>query len=330
MKPLKIKNITIDIPVILAPMAGITNLAYRKLMKEQDCPLVVTEMVSDFALHYGNKETINMLQSCEEEHPLSVQLFGGSKDSLLKGAKVLFDLGGFEILDINLGCPVNKVVKEGSGSSWLKHERQEELYEAIKSLVEISPVPITCKIRLGWDEESINVVPTCKLLEKAGVSMIAIHARTRSMMYSGTPKYEYIKQAKEAVNIPIIANGDINSLEDALKVIELTSCDGVMIGRGALGNPLLIKQLVTYFKNGEEIQEATILDKIEFLKKHFTLLKELKGEFKAVAEMRGLSPHYFKNFENAKRYRMMFTMMKSESDFNQIIKNIIFEQNEVL
>ena len=329
MKDLFIKNIKIGIPVILAPMAGITNFEYRKLLKEQGCPLVVTEMVSDFALHYGNKETINMLKSDDMEKPLSVQLFGGTKESLLLGVNVLNNLGGFEILDINLGCPVNKVVKEGSGSCWLKNERQDELYEAIKAVVEVSKYPVTCKIRLGWDEETINVVNTCKLLEKAGVSLIAIHARTRSMMYSGTPKYEYIKLAKEAVNIPIIANGDINSVDDAIRVLKLTNADGVMIGRGALGNPFLIKELVHYFETGERLPSSTLKDKIIFVKKHFEYLKQLKGEFKAVAEMRGLSPHYFKHFENSKKIRMMFTMMKSESDFLNICEEIMnsFQNN---
>ena len=323
MKKLVIKDINIGLPIILAPMAGITNFAYRKLMKEQDCPLVVTEMVSDFALHYGNKETINMLKTNEFEKPLSVQLFGGTKESLLLGVNVLNNLGGFEILDINLGCPVNKVVKEGSGSCWLKNERQEELFEAIKAVVETSKYPVTCKIRLGWDEESINVVETCKLLEKAGVSLIAIHARTRSMMYSGTPKYEYIKLAKEAISIPIIANGDINSVDDAIKVLEITKADGIMIGRGALGNPYLIKELVTYFNKNERLPSSSLKDKIMFVKRHFEYLKELKGEFKAVAEMRGLSPHYFKHFENSKKIRMMFTTMKSEQDFLKICEEII-------
>ena len=323
MKELRIKDIVIPIPVILAPMAGITNFAYRKLMKDQGCPLVVSEMVSDFALHYGNKETINMLHTDDYERPLSIQLFGGSKDSILKGAKVLFDRGGFEILDINLGCPVNKVVKEGSGSCWLKKEREEELFEMMKALVEISPVPVTAKIRLGWDLDSINVVTTCKNLEKAGVSLIAIHARTRSMMYSGSPMYEYIKLAKESVSIPVIANGDINSLDDAKRVLELTNADGVMIGRGALGNPNLIKQLVAYFNKENEIEDSTLEERIDLLKTHFAYLKELKGEYRTVSEMRGLSPHYLKNFKDSKKYRMMFTTMKSEADFLNICEEIL-------
>ncbi len=322
MKEMNVKNIKIDTPLILAPMAGITNSAYRKMMKELNCPLTVSEMVSDFALFYGNKETINMLYTDSKDHPLSVQLFGGSKDSLLKGAKVLFEKGGFEILDINLGCPVNKVVKENAGSSWLKIGREEELYSAIKGLVDISPVPVTCKIRLGWDEDSINVVSTCKILEKAGVSLITIHARTRSAMYSGTPKYEYIKLAKEAVKIPIIANGDINSVDDVDRIIKLTNCDGVMIGRGALGNPILIKQIYEYFNHLEISHESTLDERIEFLKKHFNYLEELKGEFKAVSEMRGLSPHYLKGFNNMKKYKARLTTMKSKSEFYDICNDI--------
>lgn len=328
MKKLIIKNVDIGLPIILAPMAGITNFAYRKLMKEMECPLVVTEMVSDFALHYGNKETINMLKTDSFEHPLSVQLFGGSKESLLKGAKVLFKLGGFEILDINLGCPVPKVVKENAGSCWLKKERNEELYEAIKSLVDISPVPVTCKIRLGWDESSINVVETCKTLEKAGVSLIAIHGRTRSQMYQGKARFEEIKEAKASVKIPIIANGDINSLQDAIDVLEYTKCDGVMIGRGALGNPYLIKQLVEYFKTGVILNDSTLEERIEYLKKHFYYLLELKGEYKAVAEMRGLSSHYLKGFSNVKKHRISFTMMKSKQEFEEICSSIIKEYKE--
>jgi nifR3 family TIM-barrel protein len=189
--------------------------------------------------------------------------------------------------------------------------------------VDISPVPVTAKIRLGWDLECINVVETVKTLEKAGVSLIAIHARTRSMLYSGEPMYEYIKLAKESVNIPIIANGDINSLEDAKRVLTLTNADGVMIGRGGLGNPNLIKQLVAYFKNEEEISNSTLEERISDLKTHFSYLKELKGEYRTVSEMRGLSPHYLKGFKDSKKYRVMFSSMKSEADFLNICEEIL-------
>ncbi len=322
MNKVKIGNVEINYPLILAPMAGITNLSYRKMMKELGCPLTVSEMVSDFALHYGNKETIKMIDTSEIDHPLSIQLFGGSKESLLNGAKVLFKLGGFDILDINLGCPVNKVVKEKAGSSWLKEERKEELYEAIKSLVDISPVPVTCKIRLGWDENSINVVSTCKTLEKAGVKMIAIHARTRSMMYSGDPKYEYIKLAKEAVKIPIFANGDINSIEKVKEILEYTKCDGVMIGRGALGNPILIKQIVEMFSCLPISKDSTLSQRVDFMIIHFNYLMELKGEFKAISEMRGLSTHYLKGFNGMKKFKLKLISMKSKEEFYQIAMEI--------
>lgn len=329
MGKLKIGNIELENNIILAPMAGITNLAYRKLLKSFGCGLVVSEMISDFALIYGNKETIKMLETCKEERPLAVQLFGGSKDSLVRGAKILLEYGNFDILDINLGCPVPKVVKENAGSSWLKKGREEELFETIKSVVEISSKPVTVKIRLGWDEGSINVVETCKLLEKAGVAMIAIHGRTRSQFYLGKADYEYIRLAKEAVNIPVIANGDIDTLEKAIEVLNYTKADGLMIGRGALGNPKLITQIDEYLKTGKVIENATKDEKIEALCKHFDELKLLKGEFKAFSEMRGLSSHYLKGIHGMKPYKVKFTQMKSEADFYEIISQIK-EETEIL
>jgi nifR3 family TIM-barrel protein len=322
MDKLYIGNVEIANRIILAPMAGITNLAYRSFMKPFGCGLVVSEMVSDYALIYGNKETRKMLETKQEEHPLAVQLFGGSKESLVKGAKILLDIGNFEILDINLGCPVPKVVKENAGSSWLKKERQEELYEAIHEIVSISSKPVTCKIRLGWDENTINVVETCKILEKAGVALIAIHGRTRAAMYLGHANYQYIKEAKENVQIPIIANGDINSLEDAIKVLEITKADGIMLGRGALGNPKLVTQIDHYLKTGEKLPDATFSEQISYLIGHFESLLALKGEFKCVSEMRGIASHYLKGFPNVKYFKARLSQMKSKEEFYQIIQDI--------
>lgn len=316
---LKIKDIELSAPVIAAPMAGITNAAYRRLLKEADCPLTVTEMVSDCALIYGNKETIDMIRAKKEDHPLSVQLFGGSKETILKAAEVLFSLGGFEILDLNLGCPVHKVVKGNAGSSWLKPERRGELADMVNALVALSPVPITCKVRLGWDESSICLPETCSILEQAGVSLIAVHARTRSQMYSGSPQYEILKQVRPQVGIPLIANGDIRTLDDALNVMKTTGCDGVMIGRGALGNPNLIRQIVGYFKTGKRIPDASFEERIEALRKHYAYLKELKGESKASAEMRGLASHYLKGIENAREFRARLSTMRNESEFQEIL-----------
>lgn len=319
---LKIGAIELGAPVIAAPMAGITNPAYRRLLKEFDCPLSVTEMVSDCALFYGNKETVEMIRAEKGDHPLSVQLFGGSKETILKGAKVLFSLGGFEILDLNLGCPVHKVVKGNAGSSWLKPARREELLDMVSALVAISPVPVTCKVRLGWDESSICLLETCAVLEQAGVSLIAVHARTRSQMYAGTPRYEFLKPVKERIRIPLIANGDIRSLDDALNVMEATGCDGVMIGRGALGNPNLIRQVVRYFQTGERLPDSSLRERIAALKKHYAYLKEQKGENRATAEMRGLASHYLRGMENAREYRKRLTTMQSESEFLSVVSDL--------
>ena len=322
MNKLKIGNIELESNIILAPMAGITNLAYRTMMKPFGCGLVVSEMVSDYALIYGNKETINMLQTNEIERPLSVQLFGGSKESLVNGAKKLLEIGDFEILDINLGCPVPKVVKENAGSSWLKLGREEELYETIKEIVSVSSKPVTCKIRLGWDNDSINCVNTCKILEKAGVSLIAIHGRTRSEFYLGHADYEQIKLAKEAVNIPIIANGDINSLDEAIEVLEYTHADGLMLGRGALGNPKLITQIDTYLKTGTKIPDASIEERITYMYDHFNLLEKLKGEFKACQEFRGISTHYLKGIIASRKFKVRLSQMKSKQEFFDIMEDL--------
>ena len=323
MKKLKIGNIELESNIILAPMAGITNLAYRRLLKPFGCGLVVSEMISDFALIYSNKETFEMIKDDKEEHPLAIQLFGGSASSLKEGARILCNRANFDILDINLGCPVPKVVKENAGSSWLKKGREEELFEAIKGVVEVSSKPVTCKIRLGWDEDSINVVEICKILEKAGVAAIAVHGRTRNQFYAGNTDYEWIRKAKEAISIPLIANGDIRSIDDAIKVIETTKCDGIMIGRGALGNPFLIAQIDHYLKTGEKLLDQTLEERILNMKKHYTYLKELKGEHRASSEMRGLAAHYVSSFPNSKKYRYKLTQIKNEEEFNQVVEEIL-------
>ena len=269
-----------------------------------------------------------MIKDDENEHPLAIQLFGGSASSLKEGARILCNRANFDILDINLGCPVPKVVKENAGSSWLKKGREEELFEAIKGVVEVSFKPVTCKIRLGWDEDSINVVEICKILEKAGVASIAVHGRTRSQFYAGKADYEWIRKAKEAISIPLIANGDIRSIDDAIKVIETTKCDGIMIGRGALGNPFLITQIDHYLKTGERLLDQTLEERILNMKKHYTYLKELKGEHRASSEMRGLASHYISSFPNSKKYRYKLTQIKNEEEFNRVVDEILKDYQE--
>ncbi len=321
MKDIVIKDIVISPPLILAPMAGITNLAYRKMMKKHNVGLVVSEMVSDYALIYGNKETFKMLETLKEERPLSIQLFGSSKESLVKAVKILnrFD---FDILDINLGCPVPKVVKEGSGASWLKKERQEELFDTMQEIVKNSNKPVTCKIRLGWDHDEITVIETCQILERSGVSLIAIHGRTRSDFYSGRADYQWIKKAKEAVNIPLVANGDIFKAEDAFEVLNITKSDGLMIGRGALGNPQLFDNIVKKEKGLPFNEEIVLEQQIEFCKEHYRNLIDLKGEYRASQEMRGLAPHYFKGLKNAKKIRLALSKINNYEDFERLLLNI--------
>lgn len=237
--------------ICLAPLAGYTNVAYRNFMKKFGCDIVVSEMISDFALYYHNEETFKMLETTSQERPVAIQLFGGSEESLINGLNILQKVANYDYLDLNLGCPVNKVTKNNAGSSWLKKDRQEELFNTISHIVKVSKKPVTCKIRLGWNEEEITVVDTCKILQKAGVQMITIHGRTRSQLYSGNANYELIKKAKENVDIPIIANGDIDTIYKAKEVLDYTKCDGIALGRAVLGNPYLITQIKEYLSTGK-------------------------------------------------------------------------------
>lgn len=326
---MKIGNIELENNIILAPMAGITNLGYRLFMKKFGCGLVVSEMISDYALIYNNKETFEMLKTCKEERPLAIQLFGGSKESLLKAEKILLKNADFDILDINLGCPVPKVIKGNAGASWLKEERREELFDMMKEIVENSTKPVTCKIRLGWDESSINVVETCKILEKAGVSLIAVHGRTRSQFYEGKANYDYIKKAKEAISIPLIANGDIDSVSKAKEVLEYTKADGIMIGRYSLGNPNLIRELANAYSNKEVTIEHSLKEQLGFIMEHYNNLKEIKGEYRAISEMRGLAPHYLKGYPDCKTYKARLSQMRSEEELSQIIEDIMKQSKDI-
>lgn len=325
MKKIKIGNIELQNNIILAPMAGYTNLAYREMMKEFGVGLTVSEMISDFALIYNNKETYQLLKTSQNERPVALQLFGSSKNSLLKGLKLLEDRADFDILDINMGCPVPKVVKENSGSSWVKKERQEELYDTVKAIVKASKHPVTIKIRIGFNNDEITVVETCKILEKAGVSLIAIHGRTRSQMYLGEADYSWIKKAKEAVKIPVIANGDINNFKKAKEVLDYTGADGIMIGRGCLGNPHLIRQINAYLKDGTELKDSTLKEQVGYLNDHMNRLIQLKGEYKAIHEMRGIATFYLKGFDNMKQFKSAMTRMETYDQFQEILKNVLEE-----
>lgn len=319
----KIGNIEIDGHVVLGPMAGYTNVAFRKFNKKFGVSVVYTEMVSDCGLIYRNKETYRYLEIDKDEHPVGIQLFGGSKETLLQALKIVEDGGyEYEFIDVNLGCPVPKVTKTGAGSSWLK--RKDELYEMMKALVDASKKPVTAKIRLGWDLTTINFKEIVEVLEKAGVSMIAIHSRTKSELYSGKAHHDLLIGLKEKMSVPLVVSGDVFTLEDAIKIKETTNADAIMVARGALGNPYLITQIEHYFKYGEKLPSPELKQNIEYMIEHYEMLKQLKGEYVAIKEMRGIAPHYLKGYPNTKQLRVkLSTMINNEQEFYSIINDAL-------
>lgn len=288
----KIGNVEISNQVVLAPMAGICNSAYRQICKEMGCGLIYAEMVSDKAITYNNQKTIDMLYMTDMERPISQQIFGSDKESFVAAAKYIEKNMHPDIIDINMGCPVPKVaVKAQAGSALLKDP--VKIYDIVSSVVASVSVPVTVKIRSGWDSKHINAVEVAKIVEKAGASAICVHPRTRSQGYSGKADWNIIKEVKQSVSIPVIGNGDIKCPEDAKKMIDETNCDAVMIGRGVLGNPWLIRNIVSYLDGGE-ITLPSINDRIDMCLKHLELLKSLKSEKVACLEIRNHISWYFK------------------------------------
>lgn len=296
-KSMKIGNVEIKNRIIMAPMAGITNVAFRKIIKEFGAGLVVSEMVSDKALCYGNQKTIDMLKIDEDEHPVSIQIFGGDVESMVRAAKFVNEHSNCDIIDINMGCPVNKVLKAHAGSYLLQYP--DLVYDIVKNVVEAVNIPVTVKIRIGYDVNSINCVEIAKLIEKAGASAIAVHGRTRSQMYEGHADWSYIKQVKEAVSIPVIGNGDVKTALDAKRMLEETGCDAVMVGRAALGNPWVIKQMVAYVEHGELLEEPSADEKMDQCLEHAQRLIHMEGEKNAMRQMRGHAPWYIKGLKSS-------------------------------
>lgn len=292
-----IDNIKIKNQIVLAPMAGISNSAYRRICKEMGCGLIYAEMVSDKAITFSNKKTLDMLYMTEEERPLAQQIFGSDVDSFVEAAKYINDNMHPDIIDINMGCPVPKVaVRSQAGSALLK--TPEKIYEIVSAVVKAVNVPVTVKIRSGWDSKSINAVEVAKVIEKAGASAICVHPRTRSQGYSGKSDWNIIKDVKKAVSIPVIGNGDIKTPYDAKRMLEETGCDAVMIGRGVLGNPWLIKNTINYL-DGKEVIEPALIDRVNMCLKHLSLLLDLKGEKIAALEIRNHIGWYFKGVKGA-------------------------------
>ncbi|SDW30207.1 tRNA-U20-dihydrouridine synthase [Kandleria vitulina] len=314
----KIKDVEIEHQIVLAPMAGITNLAYRKLVKEFGAGLVVSEMVSDKALCYGNQKTIDMLKVDEDEHPISIQIFGGEVESMVKAAKFVEQHSDCDIIDINMGCPVNKVLKAHAGSDLLRDP--ERAYNIVKAVVEAVNIPVTVKMRIGFDKEHINCVEFAKMMEKAGASALAVHGRTRSQFYEGQADWSYIKQVKDAVNIPVMGNGDVRTPEDAKRMLEETGCDAVMVGRAVLGNPWLIQRMIDYLETGEDRGDPDYHQKFALCKDHAKRLVAQMGERNAMREMRGHAPWYIKGLHSSAHIKNALTKIETYKELEDILQ----------
>lgn len=317
----KIGNITINNRIVFAPMAGVSNISYRTIIKEMGAGLIYSEMISSTGITYGSKKTINLINFNEKEKPISIQIFGHDTNSFVTAAKYIEENFHPDIIDINMGCPVPKVaIKSQAGSALLKNP--DKIYEIVKSVVENTNTPITVKIRSGWDENNINAIEVAKKIELAGASAIAIHARTRSQGYSGTADWNIIKQVKENVKIPVIGNGDIKTIEDAKRMLETTNCDAIMIGRATLGNPWFIKECIEYVENDNIIPTPTPKEKINMIKRHYELLKQYENTNVALLEIRTHALWYLKGIPNTKEIKNKIVTCKTEEELINTINSI--------
>ncbi len=315
LKELQIGNVNLKNNILLAPMAGITDLPFRLIARQYGTSYACTEMVSSKAIFYDDKKTKMLMNSEGEQRPLAIQIFGSDIEAMAYASRYVSDYA--DIIDINMGCPAPKVTKNGEGSKILL---DLELAENImKTVVQNSKVPVTIKFRKGWDNDHIVAVEIAKIAEKVGISAITIHGRTRSEFYSGKADWNIIKKVKDAVQIPVIGNGDVVDEESAKKMFEETGVDGIMIGRASLGNPWIFKRIIHYLKTGDKIPEITNKEKLETIKKHLNLLIKEKGEEVAIKEFRKHIAAYTKNMPNSSVFRVKINSLESKKEVEEQI-----------
>jgi nifR3 family TIM-barrel protein len=319
----KIGDIQMKNRVVLAPMAGVCNSAFRLTVKEFGAGLVCAEMVSDKAILYNNAKTMGMLYIDEREKPLSLQIFGGKKDTLVEAAKFVEKNTTADIIDINMGCPVPKITKCDAGARWLLDP--DKIYDMVSAVVDAVDKPVTVKMRMGWDDKHIYAVRNAQAVERAGGKAVALHGRTRVQMYEGTANWDIIKEVKQSVKIPVIGNGDVQTPQDAKRMLDETGVDGVMIGRAALGNPWMIYRTVQYLDTGELIGEPSVREKMDVCKLHLDRLIALKGETVAVREMRKHAAWYLKGIRGNAIVRNAINTMDTRDELVNLLDEFTLE-----
>ena len=310
---MKIGNVQLDNEVFLSPMAGVTDLPFRTICKEKGCGMLYTEMINAKALCYDDENTKKMLNLEDDGHPVAVQIFGSDPEYMGKAASIMNQYTN-DILDINMGCPAPKVIKNGDGSALMRNPKLAA--EVLTAVVKNSEKPVTLKIRKGWDDNSVNALEIAKIAEECGISALAIHGRTREQFYSGKADWDIIAEIKQSINIPVIGNGDVFDVQDAVNMLEKSKCDAIMTGRGSQGNPWIFNRINHYMKTGEVLPEPTLEEKISTAIKHMNLAVAEHGEYVAVREMRKHIGWYLKGLKNSAKYRDQINKI---TDYKEVI-----------